>query len=186
MGRLKQLLPFDGRPVIRCCIETIISSGIKDIVVVLGAGREKIIRAIEDIVTKIVFNENKESEMAASVRIGLDAVEASSSAVLICLSDHPLLSVRTFKSLANLHLKVPDKIIIPTYRGKRGHPSLFPKDIISEIFSGLNLREIIARDAGRITFLDVPDEGVILDMDTMRDYEEIRQKIGTASHGKNS
>ncbi len=39
--------------------------------------------------------------------------------------------------------------------------------------------------SGRIEFMDVSDEGVILDMDTMRDYRAIQQKIASVAYGKN-
>ena len=124
-------------------------------------------------------NENPESEMAESVRIGLRTLTDFSTGVLVHLSDHPLVSAKTLKSIVQCHLEIPDKIIIPQYKGKRGHPSLFPKPVIDEIFVGLTLRDIIKRDSSRIKFLDVDDEGVILDMDTKEDYEKILKKIGT-------
>jgi CTP:molybdopterin cytidylyltransferase MocA len=49
--------------------------------------------------------------------------------------------------------------------------------IISEVFVGLTLRDIINRDSGRIRFIDVDDEGVMLDMDTKEDYERILEKV---------
>ncbi len=82
------------------------------------------------------------------------------------------------KSIVQCHLETPDKIIVPLYKGKRGHPSLFPKPVIDEVFNGLNLRDIINRDSSRIRILSVDDEGVILDMDTREDYEKILKKIG--------
>ncbi len=116
--------------------------------------------------------------MAESVRIGLRTIAESSSGVLVSLSDHPFVKADTLKKLVHCHLETPDRIVIPLYKGQRGHPSLFPKIIIEEVFAGLNLRDIIHKDPNRIRFLDVEDEGVILDMDTREDYERIRKKIG--------
>ena len=99
--------------------------------------------------------------------------------MLIHLSDHPLVSVGTLRSIIQYNLETPNKIIVSLYKGKRGHPSLFPKPVIDEVFVGLNLRDIINRDSSRIRILDVDDEGVILDMDTREDYEKILEKIGT-------
>ena len=179
MGQPKQLLPLGNKPVIRHCLDNLVAAGIKDIVVVLSQRESEILNSMKDLPVQIVFNENPESEMAESVRIGLRTLTDFSTGVLVHLSDHPLVSAKTLKSIVQCHLEIPDKIIIPQYKGKRGHPSLFPKPVIDEIFVGLTLRDIIKRDSSRIKFLDVDDEGVILDMDTKEDYEKIPKKIGT-------
>jgi CTP:molybdopterin cytidylyltransferase MocA len=178
-GQPKQLLPLGNKPVIRHCLANLVAAGIKDIVVVLSQRESEILNSMKDLPVQIVFNENPESEMAESVRIGLRTLTDFSTGVLVHLSDHPLVSAKTLKSIVQCHLEIPDKIIIPQYKGKRGHPSLFPKPVIDEIFVGLTLRDIIKRDSSRIKFLDVDDEGVILDMDTKEDYEKIPKKIGT-------
>jgi len=117
--------------------------------------------------------------MAESVRIGLRALHESSTGVLVHLSDHPLVSVETLRSFVQCHVESPDRIIIPLYKGRRGHPTLFPKPVIDEVFDGLNLRDIINRDSSRIRFLNVDDEGVVLDIDTKEDYERILKKMET-------
>jgi CTP:molybdopterin cytidylyltransferase MocA len=179
MGQPKQLLPLGNKTVIRHCFDNLVAAGIKNVVVVICRGGSEILDSMKDLPVKVVFNENPESEMAESVRIGLRTLTDSSSGILVHLSDHPLVSTGTLKSIVQCHLETPDKIIIPLYKGKKGHPSLFPKPVIDEVFVGLTLREIINRDSSRIKFLDVDDEGVILDMDTKEDYERILKKMGT-------
>ena len=175
-GTIKTTPSLRNKPIIRHCLDNLIAAGIKDIVVVLGPRVDKMLDSIKEIPIQIVFNRNPESEMAESVRIGLRAVAESSSGVLVCLSDHPLISVETLKSFIQCFLETPDKIIIPLYKGKRGHPTLFPRNIIKEIFEGNTLRDIIQTDKSRLRFLPVQDEGVILDMDTKEDYERILKK----------
>ncbi len=177
MGQLKQLLPLGDKPVIRHCLNSIITAGIQNIVVVLRPQGEDVLAAIQGIPVQIVFNRDLESDMAESVRIGLHTIAESSSGVLVSLSDHPLVRVDTFKKLVHCHLETPDKILIPLYKGRRGHPSLFPKPVIEEIFAGLNLRDIIYKDPGRIRLLDVKDEGIVLDIDTREDYKKILDKV---------
>jgi len=177
MGQPKQLLPLHDKPIIRHCLDNLITSGIENIVAVLGNRGDEVLAVIQEMPVKIVLNKNQESEMAESVRIGLRAISENSSGVLICLSDHPLVSVDTLKILMQCFLETPDKIIIPLYKGKRGHPTLFPRNVIEEIFEGGTLRDIIDKNRSRLRFLDVQDEGVILDMDTKEDYERILKKI---------
>jgi CTP:molybdopterin cytidylyltransferase MocA len=146
------------------------------VAVILGEGAAKIVTfldALSPVPLKISFNRDPGSEMADSVRIGMRTISDTSSGVLICLCDHPLVSKETLKSLINLHREGPEKIIIPVYHGKRGHPTLFPRTVIAEVFQGLTLRDIIQKDPDRIRLVEVPDEGIILDMDTMEDYRKI-------------
>jgi len=179
MEQLKQLLPLHDKPIIRHCLDNLITSGIENIVAVLGYRGDEVLAVIHEMPVQIVFNKNQESEMAESVRIGLRAIAEKSSGVLVCLSDHPLVSVDTLKILMQCFLETPDKIIIPIYKGKRGHPTLFPRNVIEEIFEAGTLRDIIDKNRSRLKFLDVQDEGIILDMDTKEDYDKVLKKIGS-------
>ncbi len=176
MGRIKQLLPLAEGTVISRCIDSIISSGIKDIIVVISSYNEEIRGEIERLPVRIAINKILESEMAESIRTGLKMTDNTSTGILVCLSDHPLVSPDTLKKLLHKHTENPDKILIPYYDNRRGHPTLFPKIILEDIFAGFNLREIIKKNQQKALCIDVPDEGVVLDMDTMEDYKEILKR----------
>jgi molybdenum cofactor cytidylyltransferase len=179
MGRIKQLLPLGSKPVISHCLDTLIASEMNDIVVVLGPQGSEILRVLGDLPhqIKVAYNDIPESEMAESVRIGLGHLNPSSSGVLVCLSDHPMVSQETIRSIIGAHGKEPDKIIIPRYRAARGHPTLFPSRIVREVLTGHTLREITSRHPDKVRYHEVEDEGVILDLDTMEDYKRLSEKI---------
>lgn len=176
MGQPKQLLPLGSKPIIRHCLDNLAVAGIRNTVIVLGQNGSKILDSLKELPVQVIFNETPESEMAESVRIGLRTLHESSTGVLVHLSDHPLVSVETLKSLVQCHVETPDRIIIPLYKGRRGHPTLFPKPVIDEVFVGLNLRDIINKDSSRIRFLNVDDEGVVVDIDTPEDYKRICER----------
>ena len=177
MGRPKQLLPLGDRPAVRYCCERILAAGIGDVAVVVGPQGEEIATALHGLAVTVVENEDRESEMADSVRIGLRALPERYTAVLICLADQPLTSTETLKTIIHRYSEDPHKIIVPMYNGKKGHPTLFPKSAAEEIYSSITLRDIISRDPGRIRRISVADEGVVLDMDTLDDYHDILRKI---------
>ncbi len=181
MGRPKQLLVLNDRPVIRHCLDNIAASGIEDIVVVLGANGNDVARAVGSAPVKIAWNDGPESEMAESVRTGLRRINGSSTGVLVCLCDHPLVSPDTIRLLVLAHGEHPDSVIIPLYKGKKGHPTLFPAVLVREVFSNLTLRDVIGRHAPQVHTLEVQDEGVALDMDTPEDYERVRSRLEQAS-----
>ncbi len=172
MGRSKQLLPLNNKPLIRHCLDTIFAAQIEDVVVVLGADCAGIEKAIEDYRVKKAFNPDPASDMSESLRIGLRETHEASTSCLVCLSDHPLVLSRTIRTLLNLHSKNPGKIIIPVYNGKRGHPTLFPMSVVREVFNGHTLRDVIQRAADIVEPVRVEDKGIIFDIDTMDDYEK--------------
>ncbi len=171
----EQFLPTGSKTVIAHCIDTILASGIQDTVVVINkqAGST---RDFQDLPVRFVVNPSPQTEMAESVRIGIRALGNSPSGILICLADHPLATVRTMRTLALEHYSFCSKILIPAYQGKRGHPALFPRNVLSEALAGLTLREVIRKDPKRVRLVDVPDEGVVLDIDTREDYQNMIRK----------
>jgi molybdenum cofactor cytidylyltransferase len=170
MGRMKQLLPLGEKPVISHCLDTIADSGINDIVIVANSMLADFLQTVRRPLLTVVFNNKPSSEMAESVRLGMKNVDASSSGILIHLADYPLVSVETMRSLITEHETIPYKILTPACKNKRGHPCLFPKDFANEIFRGFTLKEIVHRDERRIRMVDVRDDGILLDMDTEKDY----------------
>jgi molybdenum cofactor cytidylyltransferase len=171
MGRLKQLLPLGDGTVLRHSIDALRRAGVNEIVVVCGPDPRKYEAALAHSGARLVPNEAAVSEMADSVRLGLGQIDrAAFSGIYVCLADHPLVRAETCAAMLKLHRRSPEKIIIPAFRGRRGHPVLFPASVIGDIFSTASLRDIVRRDPERLLVVDVEDEGVVLDMDTEPDY----------------
>jgi molybdenum cofactor cytidylyltransferase len=180
MKQPKLLLPLGDRPVIRHCIDTLTAANITDIVAVVSISGNDIRETLREVPATIAVNRVPGSDMAESVRTGLRELKGSPSGILVCLSDHPLVSTETIRTIIQQHHKTPSSILIPTYRGKRGHPTLFPHTIISRLLSGsgTTLRDIIQEHSSTILTVDVDDDGVILDMDTEEDYKRILVRFG--------
>ena len=177
MGRTKQLLPLGSKTVIRHCLDVLVTAGITDIAVVINPRSGDIAEALHGMPVTVAVNDALSSEMAESIRVGLRSLRCAPSGILVCLSDHPLVRARTITALIDEHRENPGSIIIPAYLGRRGHPAMFPVQIIHEIFSGVTLRDIIRNDAQRVRTAAVDDEGVVLDMDAEEDYRAIVEKV---------
>jgi molybdenum cofactor cytidylyltransferase len=172
MGQTKQLLQLGEKPVVRHCADALVAARIPEIVVVISAADHEVRQALSGLPVTFVVNVSPGSDMAESVRTGLTAV-GSPSGILVCLSDHPLVRPETIEALATEHLNIPDKIIIPSYNGRRGHPSLFPKRILQDLHPGVTLRDIIRKEPHMTETIDTGDEGVVLDMDTPEEFHYI-------------
>ncbi|HVO66352.1 MAG TPA: nucleotidyltransferase family protein [Syntrophales bacterium] len=176
MRTKKQLLPIDNRPAIVRCVESILNSGVADIVVVVNPEGNEIVRSLSEFPVAIAVNYSLESDMAESVRVGLKVIGSFSTGVFICLSDHPLVASATLQAMGREHQARPDAIIIPMFHGRRGHPTLFPCHILAELKKYSTLRDVISSDKDRIFFFDVADEGVVMDMDTPEEYQKILER----------
>ena len=175
---MKQLLPVRGKPVILHGVESLLAAGLKDVVVVLNPAHTEVMKAAEGAAVRIVFNRAPASDMAESIRLGLQQADPESTGILVHLADHPLVAAETMKQLVGVHREAPSFILIPSYQSKGGHPVLFPRDLIQEIFEGGTLRDITARHPERRKFLPVMDRGVLIDIDTPEDYARFRATEG--------
>jgi molybdenum cofactor cytidylyltransferase len=176
MGRVKQLLPLPDRPAIRRCVESLLVGGVSGIIVVVAPG-VPVAAAVQDLPVRIAYNDDPASDMAGSVLVGLAAADPGRS-ILICPADHALVASETVATILAEGVLAPDRIIIPSYHGRHGHPTLFPRPIIDTLESGGTLRDVIARHSDAITRVNVIDEGAVLDMDTEADYEQLLQRLG--------
>ncbi|MGC2062362.1 MAG: nucleotidyltransferase family protein [Thermodesulfovibrionales bacterium] len=179
MGQTKQLLPLGDRPVIAHAAGSIAEAGVQDIVVVIGKDHDAVRASLAHLPVRFASNDDPESDMAESIRVGLRELDPASSGVLVCLADHPLVSPETIAGILREHENSPDKIIIPVHNGRKGHPSLFPATLIQEIVPAGSLRDIITSHPAWIFLLDVSDEGVVLDMDTEEDYRRLVTRFKT-------
>jgi len=173
MGRSKQLLPLGSRPAIVRCLESIRGASVDDTVVVIAANGNEILEAIKEFAVTIVRNETPEADMSESVRVGLKKVNPACSGVFVCLADHPMVKAETLISMRHCHAEKPRTIILPVYRGKKGHPPLLPRETLSEIDVLPKLSDVIQEHSGEVYCLAVDDEGVVLDMDTWEDYQRM-------------
>ncbi len=176
MGTKKQLLPIQGRPAVVRCLESLRDSQVADVVIVVNPEGGDIVDATKEFPVKVAVNELPGSDMAASVKAGMAGIDDDATGILICLCDHPLVLPETLGSMLSAHARKPEAIIIPLYRGRKGHPTLFPRFVLEDLGKLATLRDVIGRHYTNISLLDVDDEGVILDMDTPEDYRKIRDR----------
>ncbi len=180
----KQILPWGNTTI----LESIVTKLMKcqhiddEIIVVLGGNYEKIIpffSKYEDHRLKIVKNNNYKKGMITSVWCGLNSLSKSSEYILFTLGDMPLIRIETFNELVNFAINSRTTILAPTYQGKRGHPLIVNKSQIPDIFKlggPGGLRTLLSKHPERVTLHDIDDEGIIIDIDTIEDYNMYLKK----------
>jgi len=146
-----------------------LAGGLNDIVVVLGPSGKETRKAIEDYDLAIVWNHGPESDMAGSLRVGLQALPMQTTSVMVLPVDHPLVSPQTIKTMLENHLEDPGRITIPVHQGRKGHPVIFPLPAVEELYSLPTLKDVVRRDSARIGLVEIDDEGVLLNLNTPAD-----------------
>ena len=170
MGRPKQLLPYHGRTLLRHAAETAVATGCAPIVLVTGALHDALVDEIDDLPIQTVHNPEWQSGMASSIRTGLMAV-AGASAVLIMLTDQPLVTPELLMQLLARQQQTQAPIVAATYGDTVGVPAVFDQTMIPRLLQlqgqqGAN--RLISRlgDAvGRVPF-----PAGLLDVDTPEEY----------------
>jgi len=169
----KLLLELSGRAVIEHVLESLLSSRVRGVTVVIGNQKEKIRPVLEKYDVKIVENPCFASGMSSSIRKGIESLPAPAGAVIILPGDMPLIRLKTFNNVLDAYAGVSRRIVCPVYRGKRGHPVLFDKGFFPELLqlSGdVGARSILRKYSGNIVKVEVDDPGILADIDSWEDY----------------
>ena len=181
MGICKQLLKICGKLMIEIVIEKALKSKLNEVIVVLGHESKSIEKHVRKYMKlpkplKIAYNPDFRSGLSSSLKTGLNLVSRESEAAIFILADQPLVQVKTINDLIDVHSSMGGLIVVPIYRGRRGNPVLVDKRLFKEIYeiSGdIGARLLIKRYTDKVIYLATNDEGVIIDIDTMKDYESL-------------
>jgi molybdenum cofactor cytidylyltransferase len=171
MGTCKQLLLLEGKTVLARCLETLLRGGIDEVVVVVSPSGDEVMKAALNYPVRVVRNTQPDGDMAASIGTGRDALSTEVTGVVIALCDYPLVRAETIARLAEAHRQEPGNIIVPCHDGHRGHPPLLPRTLLGHLET--TLRDLLRDNKELIHHLELPDDGVLIDMDTPEDYRRI-------------
>jgi molybdenum cofactor cytidylyltransferase len=175
MGRPKALLPFRGRTFLGNVLDAISHTSIEDTFVVLGHHRDEIERVLS--LPSVVFNPNYEQGMITSFQAGIRALSWDASGAFLFLVDHPVVEPATIEAMImNL---APNRIVLPTFEGRRGHPVLFSSEVLEEILAlpsteGANI--VVRKNPARIVEVPVSTRGILVDIDTPEQFEKLREE----------
>jgi len=186
MGQIKQLLDWGGKPLLGHVLDSLRSSPVGEIILVLGYEAERILQQVATPQVQAVLNPDYRSGMLSSLKQGLKAVHPHAEAFLIVLADQPEIPPGMIRRLIDEFRRVsPAKsIVIPAYQGRRGHPALFGAKYGAEILqlSGeTGAREILARHPDEVLIVEMDTEDVIIDVDTEEDYLKYRERSRISS-----
>ncbi len=179
MGRPKALLPYREGTFLEHLIEVTRHPHIGVTRVVLGAGAE-VIRSIAKLdASVVVLNPEWEHGQLSSICAGLRGLEGIElDGMVLCPVDHPLVSARLVGELVERFYEAKKAIVLPTYKGRRGHPVIFSTALFSELLAApaeQGARAVVWAHAADILEVPTDEEGVVLNLN---DPDMLKRAIG--------
>lgn len=179
MGKFKPLLPFGNQTVIESCVSNFRAAGLAEIVIVLGHSAEAVREQLSAASVAFVTNPNPDSEMSASIVLGVNALTDMARAVLITPVDHAAIHPETIRLLME-KWRGGAKLIQPEFQGKGGHPVLIDlsyRDELKRLDSDVGLRGFFNKHRAEVLRLPVDSPFVARDMDTWEDYCALHEDV---------
>ncbi|MEW6455488.1 MAG: nucleotidyltransferase family protein [Acidobacteriota bacterium] len=173
IGNSKQLLPFKDSTIIETILGAFLNSYIVETIIVIRKDDLQLKKIVKNYRVKLCLNPYKESEMKDSVSLGLKMVNKNSRGIMVSPSDLPLITTSLINRLVENFNKNPQKIIIPVYEERRGHPTIFPIKYLKNLAGlkeNIGLREIIRKNSRNIEEVEIYDEAFLIDVDIYEDY----------------
>lgn len=141
-----------------------------------------ILRPDDDALADALVAVEAHVEIAPEAHLGMGhslaraiGVTPGASGWVIALADMPRLRIETIQAVARA-LEQGASIVVPTYRGERGHPVGFScahRDELLSLTGDQGARSILQRNAAQITRLEVADPGILQDIDTREDAQRL-------------
>jgi molybdenum cofactor cytidylyltransferase len=184
MGRPKQLLEWQGKPLLLHVLENLIRSSADEIILVLGHETEEIRNCLPELPVKIVVNPDYKTGMASSLRQGLLSMDPGSEAFLVLLADQPCIGPDMVDRVIREFRRADPKrgIVRPVYRGTPGHPVLIGVRHLPEalqLHGDEGARRILMNHPEDVLEIEVDHDGVLMDIDTPEAYRDCMERSGS-------
>jgi molybdenum cofactor cytidylyltransferase len=174
----KLLLEVAGAPMIARCVDAVLGSAARPVVVVTGHEPARVRAALAGRELSFVHNSDPAQGLASSLRAGIAALGDELDGAVVCLGDMPWVRPEHVEALiAAFSASGERAICVPTFDEKRGNPVLWPARYFAEIRALTGDRgacSLLASYADQVCYVPVSDPGVTLDVDTPDDWKKGR------------
>ena len=91
-------------------------------------------------------------------------------------ADHPTLNPKILRELVAAWSLCPDRIAVPVFDGKRGHPTIFQRRMGEEVLAlplNQGLNQLLRSDPARVLEVEVTDPHILDDLDTPEEFLQL-------------
>ena len=180
MGRPKALLPVDGVRFIEKIVTALKSTRVAKIIAVLGHRADEMRRQIGDLPVTMVVNPNYKQGQLSSLVAAINSIQSSKDSasvdgILVHLVDHPYINPDLVNLMIDQFHETKKLIVVPRYRGRRGHPVIFSSALFAELLAApldQGAKTVVHAHRDETLEIDTEDEGVTIDIDTPEEYRK--------------
>ena len=181
MGEVNKLLAdIEGTPMVVRAVDAVLASGAEPVLVVTGHESEKIRAALAGRPVRFVHNPDHAAGLSGSLGTALAAVPDEAEGALICLGDMPRVTAEHLSRLVDaFEAQDAPAICVPTHEGRRGNPTLWHREFfadMSAVTGDAGARHLMEAHAESVVEVEMPDAGILLDIDTPEALAEARAK----------
>ncbi len=159
----------DGTPIGVASLRTLMKA-LPDVIAVVRTGDRDLSKLLESEGIVVTLCEDAHLGMARSLACAIRA-SMNAEAWVIALGDMPFVAPATIAAVAR-QVAHSRRIVVPAYRGERGHPVGFGSRYRAELL-GLEgdegARSVLRRHAQDVEIIDCQDPGMLRDIDTPDD-----------------
>ena len=173
MGTPKALLDADGCTFLERVVRALHEGGCSRTLVALPTTEGPIAAEARAAGGTVVENPAPDHGPIGSLRAALQSLDSAVEGVAFCPVDHPLLRPDTVRRLLDEFRSGPRPLVLPTYRGRRGHPVVFRRTLFGELLDddlGEGAKTVVHRHLEAAALMPVEDEGAVVDIDDPEDY----------------
>lgn len=181
----KLFVQIDGRSLIEHAVAAAIGSQAATTVVVLGNEADRVRAILAGRAATLVDNPDYASGLASSLRAGLAAVPADCEGAVVLLADMPgVTSAHVDRLIAAFSPLEGRAICVAARNGKRGNPVLWAQRFFAEMAAlegDQGARGLVRRHEESVCEVDMPDDGVLTDLDTPEALGAYRAALGKSA-----
>ena len=178
-GQPKQLLEWEGRPLVAHLADTAWAAGLAPVIVVLGAEAERIAPTLAGRAVHILHNYRWREGIGSSVNLGVAAAAQSPAAIFLQV-DQPLVTPRLLRGLVERWRTTAPRpgIVVPSYAGQPGSPVLFDRTLFPELAqlpADVGGRALFKTHAEKLIAYPVDDPLLLADADTPAEFARLQR-----------
>jgi CTP:molybdopterin cytidylyltransferase MocA len=177
MGSPKALVPYQGRSFLEHLLQATKHEKIGVRRVVLGADVTAIAETVSLRADEIVVNEDWEKGQLSSIQAALRSLPSGTDGILLCLIDHPLVSRELVGDLIERFYSADQPIVLPVYKGLRGHPVIFAEKLYEELLVApleTGARAVVWAHGDEVSEMDTIEEGCVLNLNDPDALAQVR------------
>jgi molybdenum cofactor cytidylyltransferase len=175
MGQPKALLSYRGKTFAEHLVSATRHERVGLTRIVLGAQAGEIRSRLPLDATWILENPNWQQGQLSSIQAVIRSLPGETEGLILCPVDHPLISRFLVAQLIQEFDSTEKQIVLPTYKGKRGHPAIFRVSLYGELLAAspeVGAREVVWAHPKDVTEVETDEEAVVLNLNDPETLEK--------------